>query len=138
MLEEQPVVNPNPLGVDIEAAAAEVSSPIYGTPGGEGMANSRVRRLVTAVQLPDRRKEEWQARNLLRESDIRQAMADGARRLHAAYMQRNYNALGFTFDPEQIEYDIAALDQGLDLSPENKAPQSLGMVLVCTVVIRRG
>lgn len=114
-------------------------SAIEFTPGGEGMAASKSRRLIAMVELPDRREEDWQARNLLRESDIREAMAQAAVKLHNHYMQRNYNAMGWTFDPNDIDYDIDRLEIGMDNSadPAVKAPPSIARVLVATVRITR-
>lgn len=128
----EPVEDPNPLGVDVDEAVSNIT-------GGEGEAMGKPRRLVAFVQLPDRRELDWQARNLLRESDIRDAMAQGARRLWDAFMQRNYNAIGYTLNPDDIEYDIDRLQVGMDNSadPERKAPPSLARVLVCTVLITR-
>lgn len=107
--------------------------------GREGMAANNVRRLVAFIVMPDRRNLEWQARNLLRESDIRDAMAQGARKLWDHYVQRDYGNIGFVFDPDQIEYDIARLDIGMDKGADTqvKHTEGLARTLVATVVIRR-
>lgn len=110
-------------------------SPIYIPDGGEGIRNVP-RRLVATVELPDRRNIEWKARNRVVEQDIREAMAQAALALHKHYMVR-YSNLGFTFNPDDIEYDFVRLEQGLSLSPENKTPESLGRSLVASILIRR-
>lgn len=126
-------VDPNPLGVNIDDV---VGKPIY---GGIGENMNAPRRLVAMVELPDRRKETFQARNLLAESDIRDGMARAARLLHDRYMQRNYNAIGFVFDPDKIEYDFARLKIGMDQGADTqiKHTEGLARTLVATVVIRR-
>jgi hypothetical protein len=107
--------------------------------GGEGMSTNSIRRLVAFVVMPDRRNLEWQARNMLRESDIREAMAQGARKLWNHYVQRDYGNVGFVFDPDQIEYDIARLEIGMDIGADTaiKHTEGLARTLVATVVIRR-
>lgn len=108
--------------------------------GGEGENMNAPRRLIAFVELPDRRELDWQARNLLMDSDIREAMAFGVRRLHDAFMQRNYSALGYVFDPERIEYDFTRLAMGMDQGADSAIPHTEGLarVIVCTVVIERG
>lgn len=112
---------------------------IEAVPGREGIAATGARRLVTFVEMPDRRKEDWQARNMLRESDIREAMAKGARRLHDEFMKRDYGNVGFVFNPDNIEYDITRLGAGMDISadPAIKAPPSLARTLVAHIRIER-
>lgn len=133
---DEKVIDPTPE--EIEASRPEPSTPIYGVPGGEGIRDVP-RRLVAFVELPDRRTETWQARNMLRESDIREAMAKGARRLFDQWTQK-FSVLGFKFDPEDIEYDITRLEMGMDVGAETAIPHTEGLarVLVATVVIRRG
>lgn len=123
---------------EAESATVEVAKPIYMTPGREGMAASRIRRLVTMVELPDRRKETFQARNLLAESDIREAMAKAAIKLHNHYLQK-FSVLGFVFDPEAIEYDFQRLAIGMDIGADTaiKHTEGLARVIVASVVIRR-
>lgn len=112
-------------------------TPVY---GGHGEDMSKPRRLIAFVELPDRRSETFQARNLLADSDIREGMAKGVRALYDAYTQRNYNALGFTFDPEAIEYDITRLQIGMDTGANSAIAHTEGLArtLVCSVLIRRG
>lgn len=126
-----------PTPEDIEASRPEPS--LKGIYGGEGENMNAPRRLIAFVELPDRRKMEWQARNLLMESDIREAMALGARKLWDAFMQRNYNALGYTFDPESIEYDFTRLAIGMDVGADTqvKHTEGLARVIVATVLITR-
>lgn len=132
-LDDLPVVDPNPLGVDVEEAAQSL---IY---GGIGENMNAPRRLVAMVDLPDRRELTWQARNLLMESDIREAMAKAAYKLHAHYLQRDYNNIGYVFNPDLIEYDLTRLKKGMDIGADTqeKGTESLARVLVATVVISR-
>ena len=131
-------LDPMPTAEQIEESRTEPSEkPIY---GGDGENMEAPRRLVAFVELPDRRNLEFQARNLLLESDIREAMAKGARRLYDAFMQRDYGNIGFVFDPEKIEYDFTRLQIGMDVGADTqiKHTEGLARVIVCTVVIRRG
>jgi hypothetical protein len=107
--------------------------------GGDGENMNAPRRLVAMVDLPDRRELTWQARNLLMESDIREAMAKAARKLHAHYLQRDYNNTGWVFDPEAIEYDMTRLAKGMDVGADTqvKGTESLARVLVATIRIYR-
>jgi hypothetical protein len=107
--------------------------------GGDGENMNAPRRLVAMVDLPDRRELTWQARNLLMESDIREAMAKAARKLHAHYLQRDYNNTGWVFDPEAIEYDFTRLQRGMDIGADTqvKGTESLARVLVATIRIYR-
>lgn len=125
-----------PPGVeDIEASRTEPSTPIT---GGYGENMNAPRRLVVMVELPDRRDMTFQARNLLLDSDIREAMAKGAVRLHNHYLSR-YSVLGFVFNPDDIEYDITRLQLGMDIGADTaiKHTEGLARVLVATILIRR-
>lgn len=108
--------------------------------GGIGESMNAPRRLITMVDLPDRRELDWRARNLLMESDIREAIAKAARKLHDRFLQRDYGNIGFVFDPDAIEYDFQRLAMGMDVGADTqvKGTESLARVLVATVVIRRG
>lgn len=135
---EPPAGDPNPLGADIDGIADGTASPIYGTPGREGLANSRRRRLVAMVELPDRRELDFQARNLLLESDIRDAMAKAARRLFNHWQSR-YSILGFEFNPDDIGYDLTRLRIGMDQGADTQIAHTEGLarVLVADILITR-
>lgn len=68
--------------------------------GGHGSANAR--QLVVVQPLADRSDKTRQERIILLDSDIREAMALAARRLHAEAMK--YSEQGFTWDLDDIEY----------------------------------
>lgn len=73
--------------------------------GGEGHGSGNARQLVVVQKLADRTKNTRQERIALLDSDMREAMAFAARRLHAEAMK--YSAMGFEWDLDDIEYTHA-------------------------------
>jgi hypothetical protein len=98
---------------DIEAAAddaiEEESSPIY---GGEGFGTVRRRHLLVLVPLPVYYKDkehpergiDLMLQGQMLESDIREAMAQAARKLHDTAMK--YTVTGYDWDLDEIQYDM--------------------------------
>lgn len=81
-------------------------SQYYITPGGEGTSHVDARQLVAIVELTKRPELDFQARILLLESDIRDAMALAARRLNDHAMK--YSVSGFVWDLDDIVYEHGA------------------------------
>jgi hypothetical protein len=73
--------------------------------GGEGHGSADARQLVVIQKLADRSANTFQERTMLLDSDMREAMATAARRLHAQAMK--YSAQGFEWDLDAISYDHA-------------------------------
>lgn len=77
------------------------------------MSDSRI--LVAFVKLPDRRDRPMIERQAHREADIRDAMAQAARKLHDEATKINAGGRGFKWDYDTIIYDVARIAHDSDV-----------------------